>query len=223
MRIGFLHTAEIHVETFDRLLRDRAVHAQAVHVVDETLLAEARARGGIDPELRRRIVARLIEAGDGVDVLVCTCSTISGAAEDVAAGIGIAVVRVDRPMAERAAAAGSRIAVIAAVESTVAPTVALLEEAGAKAGRALEIEVCLVPGAWELFEAGDFAGYHEAVASTVAAVRGRSDAVVLAQASMAAVAARFVGDPPVLSSPALAVDAALALASRSDAGQTPKP
>ncbi|MGD9935063.1 MAG: aspartate/glutamate racemase family protein [Dehalococcoidia bacterium] len=220
MRIGFLHTAEVHVGTFERLVRERAPGAHLVHVVDESLLADARARGGVDPDLHARILARLAEAGDGVEALVCTCSTISGDAEAAAAGLGMPVVRVDRPMAERAVAAGSRIAVIAAVESTVAPTVALLEDVAEKTGRTPEIEPCLVPGAWELFEAGDMSGYHDAVARAVEAVRSDSDAVVLAQASMAAVAARFEGNPPVLSSPVLAVEAALALAARRAAGQT---
>ena len=87
-------------------------------------------------------------------------------------------------------------------------------------GQALQIETSLVPGAWDMFEAGDLGGYHTAVASTVTLIRGQVDAVVLAQASMAPVAAWFTGGPPVLSSPALAVDAAIALASRRAAGQT---
>jgi len=220
MRIGFLHTAEVHVETFERLVRERAPAANLLHVVDETLLADARKRGGVDSELHGRIVTRLAEAGDGVDVVVCTCSTISGNAEVAAAGRDIPIVRVDRPMAERAVAAGSRIAVIAAVESTVAPAIALFEDVAAQTSQTLGLEVCLVPGAWELFESGDLTGYHDAVARAVEAVRGRVDAVVLAQASMAAVAARFQGDPPVLSSPGLAVGAALALAAGRATGQT---
>jgi hypothetical protein len=35
--------------------------------------------------------------------------------------VAVPVLRIDRPMAERAVAAGGRIAVVAAVESTLAP------------------------------------------------------------------------------------------------------
>ena len=47
----------------------------------------------------------------------------------VGQGAGMRVVRVDRPMAERAVLTGERIVVLAAVESTLAPTESLLAQA----------------------------------------------------------------------------------------------
>jgi Asp/Glu/hydantoin racemase len=73
------------------------------------------------------------------------------------------------------------------------------------------------PDAWALFEAGDVPGYLDAVAAHVDAVvrSGTVDVVVLAQASMAAVADRFTGGAvPVLAGPAAAVSAAAALLAR---------
>lgn len=223
MRIAFLHTAASHVDEFARLVAERGMGAASTHRVDETLLADAIARGGIDDELRHRIVAQMAAAARGADALVCTCSTIAGEAEAASAALGVPFVRVDRPMAERAIAAGSRVAVVAALASTVLPTRELLIGVAGRAGRDVSIETILIPGAWEHFESGDMAGYWDLVAGAAEAARGRSDAVILAQASMAPVAARFQGEPPVLCSPALAVDAALGLASGRVAGQTAPP
>ncbi len=68
---------------------------------------------GIDAVLQERIRAHLRRLADQVDVIVCTCSTIGGEAERLAAADGIVFVRVDRPMAERAIAIGGRIGMAA--------------------------------------------------------------------------------------------------------------
>src|SRR5689334_23368062 len=127
--IGFLHTADVHVATFHALVTEWG--HRDVHLVDATLLADARERG-VDAALEERLAERLRElAGRGPDVIVCTCSTLSGYAERIP--VAVPVLRIDRPMAERAVAIGGRIAVVAAVESTLAPTRELLLECAAGA------------------------------------------------------------------------------------------
>ena len=60
-RIGFLHTAEVHAETFAQLLHQEDPSATAVHVVDPTLLTDAMDRGGVDENLMQRVAMRLGE------------------------------------------------------------------------------------------------------------------------------------------------------------------
>ena len=216
--VGFLHTSLVHEPTFTAQLEDAAgAHAvDQVHCVDETLLADARSHG-IDSVLQERIRAHLHRLADQVDVIVCTCSTISGAAEQLAEEDGIVFVRVDRPMAERAIAVGGRIGVAAAVASTIGPTRTLLLQVGGAAGVEAEIVDIDCTTAWTLFEQGDMSAYFADIARSVrlAAVATPFDGVVLAQASMAGAAALLAGEPyPVLSSPKPAVERALALASR---------
>lgn len=201
--IGFLHTAEIHVETFHALTAERGL--RDVHVVDATLLADAREHG-VDATLTARLADRLREvAALGPDVIVCTCSTLSGHAERIA--MPVPVLRVDRPMAEAAVAGGGRIAVVGTTESTLAPTRDLLLECAADAD--VVTAPCL--DAWALFEAGDQDGYRRAIAAHVRTLS--ADVIVLAQASMAP-AADLLGDlaVPVLSSPRTAVAEAVAVA-----------
>lgn len=209
--VAFLHTADVHVATFRRLLREVAPGAMDVHLVDAELLSDAR-RDGVDAGIEARVLARLRELNvREPDAIVCTCSTLSGSAERLAQEIETPVVRIDRPMAESAVANGGRVALVVAVASTLGPTRQLFEECAANAGSTATLIEAPCLDAWELFEAGDHAGYLDRVAQHVRALD--VDVVVLAQASMAP-AADLVGDLsiPVLSSPRLAVVRAVELA-----------
>src|SRR5450432_4634485 len=133
---GFLHTGDAHVAVFDRLLGAVSPGDDAVHIVDESLLADARHRGRVDHDLRTRIGRRLEALIDqGAAGMVCTCSTIGAASEEIGRTLAVGVTRVDRPMAQAAVARGGRIAVVAALESTMEPTRSLLQEVADTAAR----------------------------------------------------------------------------------------
>lgn len=207
--LGFLHTASVHEATFSGLVDELAPGTSVVHVVDESLLTDARARGGVDDLVRTRLVGRLRELAASADVVVCTCSTISGAAETLADQVAVPVVRLDRPMAEAAVGFGSDLAVVAALASTLGPTTELLRSVASAAGVAVRLTEYPCVDAWDRFERGDQDGYLDAIAECVDSVSGPVDAIVLAQASMAGAAARCRRDVPVLTSPRLAVERAL--------------
>jgi aspartate/glutamate racemase len=212
-RVGFLHTSPVHVPTFRALLAQIAPGAVGVHLVDEDLLARLRGRR-FDASIQERLLGRLRELAEHApDVIVCTCSTVSGHAERLSRQVGAPVLRIDRPMAERAVARGGRVALVAAVESTLGPTRELLEQCAAACGSGAVVVDAPCPQAWALFEAGDHAGYHALVARHVRDLAGDVDVVVLAQASMAP-AAELLRDlaVPVLSSPRLAVLRAVEIA-----------
>jgi Asp/Glu/hydantoin racemase len=204
--IGFLHTAQVHVDTFTELVGSQA---RTRHVVDESLLADARAHG-VDDALRDRLIAQLQAAADRSGVVVCTCSTISGEAERLASHIAVPVIRIDRPLAQSAVSLGQRVAVVAAVESTVAPTSILLHEVADDEGVELELSVVPCFDAWPHFERGDTHAYLQSIARHVNDFPDPVDVFVLAQASMAGATNYCNVTVPVLSSPALAVEAALA-------------
>ena len=211
--VAFLHTADMHVATFSALLSEVAPGAMDVHLVDADLLSDAR-RHGVNAGIEARVLARLRELTvHEPGAILCTCSTLSGAAERLAQEIETPVVRIDRPMAESAVANGGRVALVVAIDSTLAPTRQLFEECAANAGSNATFVDAPCLDAWELFEAGDHAGYLDRVARHVQGLADDVDVVVLAQASMAP-AADLVGDLsiPVLSSPRLAVSRAVELA-----------
>lgn len=211
--IGFLHTSEVHVATFDSLLARHGAAGRGLHRLAPELLERARLEG---PESVRAAVTSTLGGlvADGARVVVCTCSTIGAPAEE--ADVAVDVLRVDRPMARRAAAladAGAgRVTALVAVASTLGPTRELF---ASEASPGTEVTLRVVDGAWERFEAGDLTGYLDLVADTargVATTAPVPDVVVLAQASMAGAVERCDDlAVPVLAGPDLAVAAALAL------------
>ncbi|AZM56961.1 arylsulfatase [Streptomyces sp. WAC 01529] len=209
--LGLLHTSSAHVPVFDGLRDAHHPGVELRHHVVESLLERARSEGpeAVAPDVR---TALLRAAGAGAAAVLCTCSSIGGVAEAMGPEVGVPVLRVDRPMAAAAVAAGPRIVVLATVESTLGPTVALVEDEARKAGREAEVRSVVVDGAWERFAAGDTEGCAALVARAVSEVRD-ADAVVLAQASMAA-AEDLVpsGSARVFSSPRVGLDAAVAAA-----------
>ena len=194
-------------------MAERAPDLTVIEVVDETLLVDARAHG-VDHRVRGRLQQHLAElqaASPGV--VVCTCSTLAGAVEDMSEAIGVPVVRIDRPMAKRAASIGGRIAVVVALESTLPPTMELLEEciaAGPSDGVLIEAPCT---EAWAHFESGDVETYVTRLVDHAHDLANGADVIVLAQASMNAAADRLADlEIPVLCSPSAAVEKAVELA-----------
>lgn len=208
--IGFFHTSPAHSATFRALVAELLPEAEVIEVVDEVVLAQARHLGVRDVRVIGAVADRLAELVDA-DVVVCTCSTLGGVAEDVGRAAGTEVVRVDRSMVERAvelASAGrGRVAVVAVLASTVGPTTELFDEVMLTTGADVAVAVHVVDGAWDRFEAGDTEGYLDAIAERLPAIARSVDVVVLAQASMAPVVARIDATVPILSSPRHAVEA----------------
>jgi hypothetical protein len=228
--LGFLHTSSVHVAPFDGLVAELAPGWTAVHVVDESLLNDARSRGEVDAEITSRVQTRFAELqASSPNVVICTCSTIGGVSEQLGA------LRVDRPMAAEAvrlaAAGGGSILVVASTASTVAPTRALIDDELGRAASSTviaavsegleraRVDVLVVDEAWGFFERGDLSGYAICLAEAIRAhisglVAGSGlipDVIVLAQASMREVPRLLADlDIPVLTSLALAVKAATA-------------
>jgi hypothetical protein len=209
--LTLLHTAPVHVATFDQLLFDLAPLVPVRHIVDVDLLECARA-SGFTPDLRQRVAALIDEAFAGGSIhLVCTCSTLGGLAEQIGVATGHSVARIDRAMATQAVRHGPRITVLAALASTLTPTCDLICEEAARAKVPVELRTMLCADAWSAFERGDTKQYIATIGAYLAAAAAQSDVIVLAQASMAPVAAHTSHIPvPVFSSPRLGIEAAIA-------------
>ncbi|MEW1774418.1 aspartate/glutamate racemase family protein [Streptomyces sp. NPDC086777] len=198
--LALLHTSPLHVPVFDALRDEHHPGLELRHRVAPDLLARARRDG---PEaVAGDVAAALLRAAadDGVRAVLCTCSTIGEVAERAAREVGVPVVRGDRPMAAAAVAAGPRVAVLATVESTLPPTLALLDDEAQRADRPIRARARVVPGAWTRFEAGDIEGCARLVAAAADAVTD-ADVIVLAQASMTSAARFTTTTVPMLSSP----------------------
>ncbi|HEX4891317.1 MAG TPA: aspartate/glutamate racemase family protein [Alphaproteobacteria bacterium] len=212
--IVFLHTAPVHIATFDAL-RDRFAPDLAIrHVVREDLLENAVTQGGVTPEIEAAATAVLagIMTG-GVQAIVCTCSTLGAVAESFDAEAAIPVIRIDRPMADNAVMLGNHIAVCGAASTALASTMALLHSSAKDMDRAnVTLIDHLFASAWKYFERGDMDAYHREVARGLRGAALTADLIILAQASMhGAIAHCPEITVPIWSSPETGFRAALAL------------
>ena len=200
--LALLHTTPVLIDTFDRLIEEADLELPVRHIVEEGFLTEAREKG-ISQDLDERIGGRIRSAiEEGASVVLCTCSTIGASAESANDATYGVIVRVDRPMAEKAVEIGSRIIVAAALESTLAPTRNLILEVASTRQRRVELIEVLCDNAWSRFEEGDNEGYFSEIASKLKERATEGDVIVLAQASMAG-AANLCPEisVPILSSP----------------------
>ena len=210
--IAFLHTLASNVDVFTPLVSQRRPDLRVRHAVADHLLNEAR-KTGMTMEIAREVESLMTDlASTGARVVVCTCSTIGGAAEATDTRGRFTAMRIDRPMADRAVTLGPHVLVLAALASTFGPTRALLEDSARRAIVPLRLEERLIESAWPYFERGDRDGYYQAIADVLTPDLATFSAIVLAQASMAPAAdrSRLTG-VPVLSSPKMGVDAALGM------------
>src|SRR5207244_12276182 len=108
---------------------------------------------------------------------------------------------------ERALATGRRLGVLATVAAGLEQQRQSIERAAAAAGKQVEVEAVLRPDAFQALSAGDAASHDRILLEELAKLAPKVDVVLLAQASMAGLAARVPPETPVavLSSPQLAV------------------
>lgn len=199
-RIAFLHTGAVVIppvmELAGRLLPDAAT----VNYLDDKIVADLG-----DPERAASVEERLDDLvraarAAGADAVMLTCSSISGFASGLSERAGIPVLRIDEAMADEAVRIGSRIAVIATLPTTLAPTTALIQERAALAGASPLLVSEVVDGAFAAVSAGDRATHDALVGAAIVRLAAEADVVVLAQASMASAAATVQVGVPVLTS-----------------------
>jgi len=200
MKIAFMHTLAANIELFTPYIKQYLPDIEVQHVLHEELLKEA-INTGITPQLRRH-VTQAVEtiAQQGADIIVSTCSTIGALAEKTQIN-NCSVIRVDRPMAE-AAVQYQRILVLAVVSSTLAPTLALIDEI--KGSRTPLINSVLIPDAWKLYQANDTENFARTIASYIDTIKTHYDVFMFAQASMTPAITYCSSDSnPILTSPEL--------------------
>ena len=211
MHLAWLHTAESNEALFKGLLSRQEADIPCHHRVEPKLLASA--QNGADESLASRLTdwAQAVRE-NGAVAGICTCSTLGGIAETLGEAQGFRIMRIDRPMAEQAAALGGQCLAVACLDSTVDPTRALLSAVAEKLKIELDVRVHLVTDAWSAFLDGDNVAYREAVAQGVKTAFDHENSVILAQTSMWEAAALCRDLPaPVFSSAESGVAAAIDL------------
>ena len=207
-----VHTVASLTGLFDDLRAELGPDVPVRHVIQPALLTDAIEAGGLTDGIRARTRDALLAASEGARLVLCTCSTVGPGADDAAAEAGVPVLRIDRPMAEAAVAAGTRITVAATLATTIGPTVGLVEDAARRAGKAVEVDSVVFAEARARLVAGDEEAHHRIIADGLHAAAAGTDAIVLAQASMTPALALCADLPvPLLTSPRTGLEAAIAV------------
>ncbi|TFY85924.1 Asp/Glu racemase [Pseudomonas nabeulensis] len=200
MRITCLHTAASNIAVFDTAATALGISpGLMLHKVRADLLAAAEHAGQLTSEIAQATASALLDLAEQADAVVLTCSTLGPAIETLHS-TRVPILRTDEALAATALKAVGKVVVLCAVQTTLEPTSRLFHTA----------EVQWVPGAWDLFKAGDIDGYLATIAKAAdQAYTAGASVVVLAQASMSGAAARVTAGPPPLTSASAGLAAAL--------------
>jgi Asp/Glu/hydantoin racemase len=206
-RVALLHTTPVSTGPLTAAFNEWFPEAELVHITDDSLLPEVRANGVTSGVRRRLTLYAMAAEATGARTLLNCCSSISETAALLRQVVAVPVVQVDEPMAEAAVNAGRRIGVFATLESTLEPSVALIERVARELGREVAARPYFCDGAFARLQAGDPEGHDEILSRCLRHEASEIDVAVLAQASMARAEARLAQEMriPVLGSLRLAV------------------
>lgn len=211
-KIAILHTSFVFVSVepmINNLMAELIPDASVIHFVDSDVLATVIREKGISAASETRMT-RLAEAAEaaGADIIFSACSSLGPALDVAARSVRIPVVKIDEAMAAEAASRGNRIGVLATVPTTLAPTCDLVMAKAAGQRRNVTTTPRLCEGAFEVLMGGDRARHDQMVSEQAAALAKDVDVIILAQASMARLAAplQALTGIPVLASPRMGVE-----------------
>ena len=180
--VGYLHTAPVHVPVFEQLSHAVSPDVRCVHRVAPELLEQA--AGEQAPEKLQQNIDKALQTlvGDGAQIIGCTCSTLGEWVEGRLVN-GVSVQRIDRAAADQIMTF-DQVLVLTALASASLAAEKLLQSSAEQQSSATHWDVCLVPGAWAQFQAGELEAYQTCIAEFVNKKSAGYDAVFLAQASM---------------------------------------
>lgn len=184
-KAAIIHTTPVTIPVIGKLVEKYCGDIEIVNLLDDSMLPEINRAGKITEGVKYRLNTLLLLAQTmKADAVLCACSSIGGALEEGGGLLTIPVLRIDAPMAEKAARY-TRIGVAATLQSTLGPTTELIERRALQAGNKITIETDVIEGAGELLSSGRGEEYDLIVGDRLRALLERNEAVVLAQASMA--------------------------------------
>ena len=209
-KLGLVHTSATLVPVFGQLCKAKLPNVEVFNIADDSLVKGIMAAGSLTAQISRR-VAGYLESAElaGADFIMVTCSSIGPAVEAASRLIGVPVLRVDQPMADKAVQTGKRIGVIATLRTTLEPTADLVQRRAKRAGTEIQLTSRLCEGAFDALMSGDAAKHDAMVAAALRELSRQADVIVLAQASMARVVDNLPEadkQVPILASPGIAVD-----------------
>jgi Asp/Glu/hydantoin racemase len=208
-KLAIVHTTPVTVESLKALAGEILPGYEVVNFVDDSILPQLKANEGKVEEVEARLIQYYKFAEEvGADVVLNACSSVGEVVQKGQSQVNIPIVRIDDAMAEEAVRRGERIGVAATLNTTLRPTLDLIEARAVEAEGNYRIVSLLVSEAYERLIAGDKEGHDAVLAAALLDFAQDLDVVVLAQASMARVVQTLPADVQdrFLSSPRLGME-----------------
>jgi Asp/Glu/hydantoin racemase len=203
-----IHTGPVLVDVFKKLFPELLPDVRLANIVDDSLLNDVRAAGGLTASVTRRIVGYgILAEASGADAILNCCSSVGEAADVLAQTVSIPVVKIDNRMAVEAVKQGSRIGIVATVATTLDPTERLIQRKANEAGKSITTKRYLANSAFDALLSGNSEEHDRLLKAAIEKAMGENDVVVLAQGSMARLVPSLEQRVPVLSSPRSSVEA----------------
>jgi glutamate racemase len=192
-RIAFIHASPAAIAPLAGFYAGAAPELEITNLLDDGILRSFRSRDERAVRERLGALMRIARDAHGAELALLTCSAASPEVMDgLRRAFDFPVLKIDEEMARRSASAGRRVGVVVTFAPTLEATEKLLREAAAEAGREVELVTEFVPEAHQLLLGGDERGHDELLRAAVNRLGEQNvDAVVLAQVSMARVAAEL--------------------------------
>lgn len=188
----------------NKVFRNEVEDLKVVTLIDSTVIWDVVANGGMNTEIRARMLA-LYQAAEKSkpDLIVCGCSSIGETVYHAQKVIDTPIIRIDEGMAREAVAKYKRIGVMATLGTTLDPTCNLILKIAEEEGKEVELTKMVAPGAFEETMAGHYDKAEEIMKDTFIKLADTNDCVLFAQASMADLKDNMLKyrNVPILSSP----------------------
>lgn len=192
------------IELVEREVRKNiGEEAELLSLQDPGILQAVRDAGYVTTAAGAKLIGMYMDAiGQGADAILNICSSVgevADAAQDAADYLGVPIVRIDEEMCREAVRMGSRIAVLATLPTTLAPTKNTVLRVARELGRHVTLVDGLIDGAFGL----DQDKFRALLLDKALEMKGRADVILLAQGSMAYVEEYLTENTgiPTLSSP----------------------
>lgn len=188
-KLAILHTTPATLEPLKALAGEILPGVGLINILDDSVLPQLAGNDGDLAAVAPRLVAYALAAEQaGAAVILSACSSVGEVVAYMREQVTVPVVRIDEAMAEQATGRGEgTIGVAATLPTTLGPTLRLLYQAAADAGKQVTLQPLLVEAAYRALAAGDQAGHDRLLAEALAELAAVTEVVVLAQASMARV------------------------------------
>ncbi len=184
--VAAIHTAMPMVEPTKALFEQHLPGVRLINIVDDSLIQDVITAGYVPDAVSKRLNQYYKAAVNaGADVIFNTCSSVGDVALESRSELEIPLVKIDDVMAREAVAKASSIGVLATLNTTLDPTVRLLEHFASVSGKNITISRGVAEGAFQAAIGGDRESHDRLIMETAMKLAEEVELFVLAQGSMA--------------------------------------